>query len=242
MFETLKKPSLAFFSIGLAAALLAAACSGKDDSGGASATAPSGGSGDATAPAGSSPTKASGATPTKAADSGGGSDDLPAELKKVSEQMQKLKYTATYAMTTDGQQTELKMVQDPPKQYAAGSIEGNQFIFIYDGKDSYTCFKVGTTGTCTKSSTGGNMLDPRDIADDVDTQATYKKVADRKVNGIDSRCWETSLKTQPGTTTLCVAKSDPVVTLVEGDGLKMELKDFSKSVDSKLFEPPYPVQ
>lgn len=242
MFETLKRPPLVFLSIGLAAALLAAACSGKDDSGGASATTPAGGSGDATAPAGSSPTKAAGATPTKAADSGGGSDDLPAELKKVSEQMQKLKYSAAYTMTAQGQQTELKMVQDPPKQYAAGSIEGNEFVFIFDGKDSYTCFKVGGTGTCTKSSTGGNLLDPGEIASDVDLQATYKKVADRKVNGIDSRCWETSLKSQPGTTTLCVAKSDPVVTLVEGDGLKMELKTFSKSVDSKLFEPPFPVQ
>lgn len=233
----------AVLAAALAAAFAAAACSSNDDSGGASATAsPGDGGGAATAPADAKPTNAAGATPTKAADSGSGSGDLPDELKKISEQAQKLKYSATYTMTTQGQQTAIKIAQDPPKMYASGEVEGSEFIFIFDGKDSFTCFKTGAGGACMKSDTGGGILDPRTIAENVDVKATYKKVADRRVGGMDSRCWETSLKDQPGTTTLCIAKSDPVATLVEGEGLKMELKEFSKSVDGKLFEPPFPVQ
>ncbi len=240
--KILQTSSLTLLSIGLAACLFAAGCSSNDDSGGADATAPSAGRDAATPPSSNAgPTKPSAATPTGGSGQGG-SDDLPAELKKMTEQAQKLKYTATYAMTAQGQQTELTLAQDPPKQYIAGKFEGNEFVFIFDGKDSYTCFKLGTTGSCLKSDMPGNLFDPRDVAEDVDLQATYKNVADRKVNGIDSRCWETSLKNSPGTTTFCVAKSDPVVTLVEGQDLKMELKKFSKGVDGKLFEPPFPVQ
>lgn len=228
-------------ALALLLAIAAAGCGGGDDSG--SSSTPSGGTPAATAtiPATQTGRTTTAASPSPAAT---GAADLPAELQRAAREAANARYTANYTITQEGQQSEAVIAQDPPKFYLSGTVEGSTFILISDGTATYTCFKTGATGTCFKGEAvpGTSFLNPGEIVDSVDTASSYKKLDDRKIAGVDSTCWEVTVTDLQGTATMCIGKSIPVVTYVEGSGLKMELKSLSQGVDGKLFEPPFPVQ
>jgi hypothetical protein len=108
---------------------------------------------------------------------------------------------------------------------------------------------MGQTGICQRQAPDPSLLAGFDFRGRLDYlekdggSLGYKKVDDRKVAGLDSYCW----KTDDGTTeeaTICIAKKEKVMTFLElkGTGYFTTLTDYSGKVDSKLFEPPYPVQ
>ncbi len=226
-----------------ATALALAACGGGDDDDSTGGAPTGDATATATRPAEVGSTPGSAPSPTQAGGSGGSaSDDLPEELQRLADQAARLKYTAVYAMEFEGEKTELTIAQDPPRSYTAANIAGSDLILINDGTATITCFKTGTTGFCSKTGTGQDELfDPSTIYEEIDTRTDYKKLDSRRIAGIDSNCWETTVANL-GKSVTCFGKNEPVLTLVEGPGVKMELKEYAKSVDAKLFEPPFPVQ
>jgi len=235
---------------GLAAGMLLAACSG-DDSDSGSGTGSGGSSGSATETAGSpaaSPaaTRAGSASPTGTSGSSGG---IPDDLKKLAADAAKATYTATYEWGGAGMKGTMTIAQDGKNSRFHVKSDQGEFILISTEKDSFTCYKMGQTGTCRRQAPDPSLLagfDFRGRLDDLEKEGgslSYKKVDDRKVAGLDSYCW----KTDDGTTeeaTLCIAKKEKVMTFLElkGTGFFTTLTDYSGKVDSKLFEPPYPVQ
>jgi len=233
---------------GLAAGMLLAACSG-DDSDSGSGTGSGGSSGSATETAGSpaaSPaaTRAGSASPTGTSGSSGG---IPDDLKKLAADAAKATFTATYELARPGIKGTFTLAQDGKNSRIALKSAEGEFIIINTEKDSFTCFKVGQTGLCQRQAPDPSLpgLDLRGRLDDLEKEGgslSYKKVDDRKVAGLDSSCW----KTGDGTTeaTLCIAKKEKVMTVLEekSTGISFTLTDYSGRVDSKLFEPPYPVQ
>ena len=233
---------------GLAAGMALAACSG-DDSDSGSGTGSGGSSGSATETAGSpaaSPaaTRAGSASPTGTSGSSGG---IPDDLKKLAAEAEKATYTATYELSQPGMKGSMTLAQDGKNSRVALKSAEGEFIIINTEKDTFTCFKVGQTGICQRQAPDPSLtgLDLRGRLDDLEKEGgslSYKKVDDRKVAGLDSYCW----KTGDGTTeaTLCIAKKEKVMTVLEekSTGISFTLTDYSGRVDSKLFEPPYPVQ
>lgn len=224
-----------------ATALALAACGGDDDASRATATSEPGATATRSAEGGNTPGSA--ASPTQGGGSGGAaSDDLPKELQRVAEQAAKAKYTAVYAMDFEGEKTELTIAQDPPRSYMAATVAGSNLILINDGTATITCFKTGASGFCSKTGTGQeDLFDPASIYEDIDVRTEYKKLDTRRIAGIEAQCWEATV-TDLGKSVTCFGKNEPVLVLIEGPGIKMELKEYSRSVDTKLFEPPYPVQ
>jgi len=233
---------------GLAAGMLLAACSG-DDSDSGSGTGSGGSSGSATETAGSpaaSPaaTRAGSASPTGTSGSSGG---IPDDLKKLAADAAKATFTATYEYAQQGMKGTMTMAQDGKNSRIGLKTAEGEFIFINTEKDTFTCFKIGQTGFCQRQAPDPSVagFDFRGRLDDLEKEGaslSYKKLDDRKVAGLDSSCW----KTGDGTTeaTLCIAKKEKVMTVLEekSTGISFTLTDYSGRVDSKLFEPPYPVQ
>jgi len=233
---------------GLAAGMLLAACSG-DDSDSGSGTGSGGSPGSATETAGSpaaSPaaTRAGSASPTGTSGSSGG---IPDDLKKLAADAAKATFTATYELGQPGMKGTMTIAQDGKNSRVALKSAEGEFIIINTEKDTFTCFKVGQTGICQRQAPDPSVagFDFRGRLDDLEKEGgslSYKKVDDRKVAGLDSSCW----KTGDGTTeaTLCIAKKEKVMTVLaeKSTGISFTLTDYSGRVDSKLFEPPYPVQ
>ena len=233
---------------GLAAGMLLAACSG-DDSDSGSGTGSGGSPGSATETAGSpaaSPaaTRAGSASPTGTSGSSGG---IPDDLKKLAADAAKATFTATYELGQPGMKGTMTIAQDGKNSRVALKSAEGEFIIINTEKDTFTCFKVGQTGFCQRQAPDPSVagFDFRGRLDDLEKDGaslSYKKLDDRKVAGLDSSCW----KTGDGTTeaTLCIAKKEKVMTVLaeKSTGISFTLTDYSGRVDSKLFEPPYPVQ
>ena len=233
----------------LAAGMLLAACGGGDDSESGSDAGSGGSSGSPTETAGSpaaSPaaTRAGSASPTSTSGSSGG---IPDDLKKLAADAAKATFTATYELAQPGIKGTFTIAQDGKNSRIALKSAEGEFIIINTEKDSFTCFKVGQTGLCQRQAPDPSVaaFDFRGRLDDLEKEGgslSYKKLDDRKVAGLDSSCWQTSDATTAAT--LCIAKKEKVMTVLEekSTGISFTLTDYSGKVDSKLFEPPYPVQ
>lgn len=225
----------------LAAALVLAACGGDDDDGDTSTPAAPGGGGETATAAAPSPasTRPGSPAPTQAS---GGSGSARDEFIKAASEARSARYTATYSIESSEMKGTMTFAQDG-KKFAFKMDASGAVIAVINAEDAtYTCFGAGGSGTCTKGEPDPSLttFDPAAALEGVDQAGTVERVGERTVGGYASACWKSAGTS--GEMTICIAKKEKVLTLVEGAGAKMELQNYSGSVDSKLFEPPYPVQ
>jgi len=230
---------------GLAAGAILAACGGNDSDSDAGSGASSGSPTETAGSPAASPAATPGgsASPTSASGSSGA---IPDDLAKLAADAAKATFTATYELAQPGIKGTFSLAQDGKNsRIALNSAEG-EFIIINTEKDSFTCFKVGQTGFCQRQAPDPSLaeFDFRGRLDDLGAEdsVSFKKLDDRKIAGLDSSCWQSSDASTA--VTLCIAKKEKVMTLLEetSSGLSFTLTDYSGRVDSKLFEPPFPVQ
>ncbi|WP_322818498.1 hypothetical protein [Tepidiforma sp.] len=223
----------------LSAGLVAAACGGDDDTGGSPAATSTPAS-DRTPAQQQSPT-----TPSATRQAESGSSTIPDELRSVAEAYTRATFTSTYEITQDTGKGTLTLAQDGKKSYIGIESAQGGFIIITTDQNTFTCFKAGTTGFCSRQAPDPSFeaLDFRQSLDSLQEGAsTYKRLDDRKIAGFDSACWQV---TGTSSFVLCVAKKEKILTAIQYDqqgGASITLKQYSDKVDAKLFEPPFPVQ
>ncbi|WP_322796375.1 hypothetical protein [Tepidiforma sp.] len=224
----------------LAAGVVLAACGGDDD-GDTSTPAAPGGSGNTATAAAPLPasTRPASPAPTQAS---AGSGSAREEFINAAREARSAKFTATYTIASSEMKGTMTFAQDGEKFAFKMDASGAVIAVINAEGATYTCFGAGTTGTCTRGEPDPSLtsFDPAAALEGVDQAGTVERAGDRTVGGYASACWKSAGTS--GELTICIARKEKVLTLVEGAGAKMELQDYSGSVDSKLFEPPYPVQ
>jgi hypothetical protein len=230
-------------ALAVSATLLAAACGGDDDTGNAPATGTP--ASDASPASNASPATQSTASASPTAGQQGGNASIPDDLRSLAGELARATYTATYDVTQPGTKATMKFAQDGKNTYLAVESDQGGIIIISTEKDTFSCFKAGTTGFCSRQAPDPSVstLDIRQSLEDFATGgSTFKRVDDRKVGGLDSACWQ--IGADSTSTVLCVAKKEKVPTLLEqkSAGTSLTLKEYSGKVDGKLFEPPFPVQ
>lgn len=179
-------------------------------------------------------------------------------LRRFAESLGQDTYKLVYEMTgsdSKGKQLEatLAMSADPPKQSVglSGEFEGKKaaFILINDGKASYVCAESDGLRRCLKGQSLANstiplpaLLDVESLVDRVsaDTGAKVKPAKDRRIAGLDGKCWE--IEGAEGKGTFCVSEKDGVLLLMDGDfddaSFTMKAKEVGQP-SAKDFEPPF---
>jgi hypothetical protein len=244
--EVVKRISM-LLSLGLASALVLAACGGDDDNGNNGADAgntPA--SGQTTT--GNTPTNGGGqATNTPSSDPGGGNGGDASELEDLLGRFVDRTFKATFAtsFTDEGvtQEGTITIAQDAPRY--AMSMESPEGDFgVYENEDgSFSCFGSEGFGQCSRGSLlSGSFFDIRDVAEDEADLTSYRRIEDRNVGGRDSRCWQGIDSETNSENTVCLSKADGILTYVGGDGFEMTLQDFSSTVSDEDFKLPYSVR
>ena len=230
-------------SLGLASALLLAACGGDDDGSGAdSGTTPGAGQ----TATNNTPTDG-GTQPTNPpSDGGGGNAGDTAELEQLLRRLVDGTFKATFETVFENEGVEergtMTLAQDPPR-YSMRIESPDGLLGIFENEEgSFSCFGSDGFGQCSRGSlVGGSFFDIRDVAEDTADLATYRRIDDRTVNGRDSRCWQGTDSATNSETVVCLAKSGGFVTYVSGDGTEMTLQEYSDRPSDDDFELPFPV-
>lgn len=220
----------------LALALAIAACSGDDtDTDTTPATSP-------TTDAQNTPTPqptSSAPAATSTTPASAGSNDL----KQALAQARSARYTASYKTSGAGFEGTMTFVQDGKKSAFKLETAGSLVVFIATESATYTCFGASAGGTCTRGEPDPSIasLALTNQLDDLEAGLESPlRIDDRKVGGLDSICWKSD--DSPTAITVCVAKKESVVTLVQSNDATLELTRYSMNVDPAAFEPPFPVQ
>lgn len=228
----------------LSAGLVAAACGGDDDTGDSPAATSSPAS-DRTPSDRTPAEQASPTTPSATRQAESGNSAIPDELRSVAEAYARATFTSTYEFAQGTEKGTFTLAQDGKKSYIGIESAQGGFIVITTDQDTFTCFKAGTTGFCSRQEPDPSFeaLDFRQSLDSLQEGAsTYKRLDDRKIAGFDSACWQV---TGTPSFVLCVAKKEKILTAIQYDqqgGASITLKQYSDKVDAKRFEPPFPVQ
>ncbi len=233
-------------SLGIASALLLAACVGDDDSG----DDDSGDNPSATQTTASGETP-SGGDPTNTPETNDDDDDDNGNGNGISELQDRIQdlagktFQASYEVVTEvggAEQTgTITIAQDEPRFATVMELSDGTIAIIENEDGSFSCFGSANFGTCTRSGGDqGSIFDLREITEDAGDLGSYNKIDDRDVNGRDSECWQ---GTEAGVeSTFCIGKEDGFLTYTESSGFTMSLTDYSDDVDDEIFELPYPVQ
>lgn len=235
-----KRPLLGTLAVVLSAGLIAAACGGGDDDTGDSAAATSTPASDRTPAEQKSPK-----TPSATRQAESSNNAIPDELRSVAEAYTRATFTSTYEFAQGTEKGTLTLAQDGKKSYIGIESAQGGFIIITTDENTFTCFKAGTTGFCSRQEPDPSLdsLDFRQSLDALQEGAsTYKRLDDRKIAGFDSACWQV---TGSSSFVLCVAKKEKILTAIQYDqegGTSITLQQYSDKVDAKRFEPPFAVQ
>jgi outer membrane lipoprotein-sorting protein len=198
-------------------------------------------------------TKASGtaAAPTTASGSGSVTGSGADALKKLAQDLSGKTYQVTYDFnsvsgedTTTGTMT---IAQKPPQSVTKFEFNGESTLVISDGKASIFCTSADEQGTCYKSSdpesVSAGAFDLQDTLNNLDEDVNVTQVDNQKIAGHDAKCFDVKGSQEDGVA--CFDAGNGLLLLLEsksGDEFSIKATDEKTSVDSSLFDAPFPVQ
>ncbi len=221
-------------SLGLASALLLAACGGNDDDNGDGADS------------GNTPANGEQGATNTPSNGGGGNGGDASELEDLIGRLVDRTFKATFESKTMDEGVEqtgtMSIAQDRPRYAMTIATPDGDFGVYENSEGTFSCFGSDGFGQCSRGSLlGGSIFDLRNIAEDEDDLSTYRRVDDRNVGGRDSRCWQGVDSETNTQTVVCLSKSDGFLTYIGSEGFEMTLQEFSNNVSDEDFELPYSV-